>query len=105
MLFKDFLYLRKKLSIQISITTMKKVVFTLAVLLTLCSCGNSKKENSQSPSAPNQELLRARGFRTDIPLDSIRLSDPCIMADKATGMYYMTGTGGRIWMSRDLARW
>lgn len=41
----------------------------------------------------------------DIPLDSIVLSDPCVLADSASGMYYMTGTGGRMWKSRDLAMW
>jgi len=44
-------------------------------------------------------------IRTDIPLDSIRLSDPFILADKKTATYYMTGTGGMIWKSRDLKRW
>ena len=44
-------------------------------------------------------------FREDVPLDSIRLSDPCILADKKTSMYYMTGTGGRLWKSKDLRRW
>lgn len=44
-------------------------------------------------------------FRTDIPLDSIRLSDPCILADKKTDMYYMTGTSGLLWKSRNLATW
>lgn len=46
-----------------------------------------------------------RMFRENIPLDSIRLSDPCILADKKTNMYYMTGTGGMMWTSPDLARW
>ena len=41
----------------------------------------------------------------DIPLDSIRLSDPCILADKNTSTYYMTGTGGRLWKSKDLRKW
>lgn len=41
----------------------------------------------------------------NIPLDSIRLSDPCILADKKTNMYYMTGTGGLLWKSADLKRW
>lgn len=40
-----------------------------------------------------------------VPLDSIRLSDPAILADKATGMYYMTGTGGKLWKSKDLQLW
>lgn len=44
-------------------------------------------------------------IRENIPLDSIRLSDPCILADSETSMYYMTGTGGLLWKSRDLKRW
>lgn len=43
--------------------------------------------------------------RTHIPLDSIRLSDPCILSDPGTRMYYMTGTEGRMWKSRDLKFW
>src|SRR5689334_9660436 len=44
-------------------------------------------------------------IRTNVPLDSIRLSDPFILADKKTQMYYMTGTGGRLWKSKDLRLW
>lgn len=40
-----------------------------------------------------------------IPLDSIRLSDPAILADSKTGMYYMTGTSGKMWKSCDLELW
>ncbi len=43
--------------------------------------------------------------REDIPLDSIVLSDPCILADQKTQMYYMTGTGGMLWKSNDLKTW
>lgn len=43
--------------------------------------------------------------REDIPLDSIRLSDPAILADERTQTYYMTGTGGLLWKSKDLRRW
>ena len=84
---------------------MKKLSILFAVVLAvLCACGN-KKEKTVEGQVPRQEIRPARGFRTDIPLDSIRLSDPCILADKATGMYYMTGTRGLLWKSRDLARW
>lgn len=48
---------------------------------------------------------RVPAFRQDVPLDSIRLSDPFILADKPTGMYYMTGTGGLLWKSNDLKKW
>ncbi|MDE6121488.1 MAG: family 43 glycosylhydrolase, partial [Muribaculaceae bacterium] len=41
----------------------------------------------------------------DTPLDSILLSDPAVLADSATQMYYMTGTGGKLWKSRDLEMW
>ena len=44
-------------------------------------------------------------IRINVPLDSIRLSDPFILADKATNTYYMTGTGGMLWKSADLKRW
>ena len=43
--------------------------------------------------------------REDVPLNDIRLSDPCILADKKTEMYYMTGTGGMMWKSKDLRKW
>lgn len=43
--------------------------------------------------------------KENIPLDSIRLSDPCIMADTNTATYYMTGTGGLLWKSKDLKWW
>jgi beta-xylosidase len=48
---------------------------------------------------------RAFRPRTNIPLDSIYLSDPFIMADKATNMYYMTGTVGMMYKSKDLRLW
>lgn len=44
-------------------------------------------------------------FKENIPLDSIRLSDPCILADKNSSTYYMTGTGGLLWKSKDLRKW
>lgn len=43
--------------------------------------------------------------RTNVPLDSILLSDPFVLADKATMTYYMTGTGGMMWKSKDLKLW
>jgi hypothetical protein len=43
--------------------------------------------------------------RQNVPTDSIRMSDPAVLADKKTGMYYMTGTGGMMWRSKDLNLW
>jgi beta-xylosidase len=55
--------------------------------------------------APVFSQNREQVIRENIPLDSIRLSDPFILADKNTAMYYMTGTGGMLWKSRDLKKW
>lgn len=43
--------------------------------------------------------------RDDLTLDSIRLSDPAVLADRNTSAYYMTGTGGMLWKSKDLRTW
>ncbi|WP_431241890.1 glycoside hydrolase family 43 protein [Flavobacterium sp. P21] len=48
---------------------------------------------------------KKRTIKEAIPLDSIRLSDPAILADKKSNMYYMTGTGGLLWKSKDLKSW
>ncbi|QKJ32571.1 family 43 glycosylhydrolase [Mucilaginibacter mali] len=49
--------------------------------------------------------MRQMEPKKNIPLDSIRLSDPFIMADSKTNMYYMTGTGGLLWKSKDMKLW
>ena len=41
----------------------------------------------------------------NVPTDSIRLSDPFVFADKKTKTYYMTGTGGMLWKSKNLKTW
>ncbi|MBR1800336.1 MAG: hypothetical protein IJ767_02395 [Bacteroidaceae bacterium] len=41
-------------------------------------------------------------YREGVPTDSIRLSDPFILADSASQTYYMTGTGGLLWTSNDV---
>lgn len=47
------------------------------------------------------ELLSHKYTKTE----DILLSDPFIYADEGSGMYYMTGTGGLLWKSRDLKVW
>ena len=46
-----------------------------------------------------------RQVRKNVPLDSIILSDPYILTDHKTNMYYLTGTGGALWKSKDLRFW
>ena len=47
----------------------------------------------------------ANEIRKNVPLDSIVLSDPFILADYNSKMYYMTGTYGMLWKSKDLKFW
>lgn len=69
---------------------MRKIFITTILILSIASAFAQR---------------RMPEVREDIPLDSIRLSDPCILADKKTEMYYMTGTGGWVWKSKDLRKW
>ncbi|KGO86324.1 glycoside hydrolase [Flavobacterium rivuli WB 3.3-2 = DSM 21788] len=48
---------------------------------------------------------KPKEIRKNVPVDSIVLSDPFILADKKTNMYYMTGTGGMLWKSKNLKLW
>ena len=48
---------------------------------------------------------RSRTRVRTVARDSIILSDPCILADSATQTYYMTGTGGMLYTSKDLNNW
>lgn len=72
---------------------MNKTYFVFALCMWLCVNGMA------------QSKKRADVIRKNIPLDSIVLSDPCILADQKTAMYYMTGTGGKLWKSKDLKLW
>ena len=40
-----------------------------------------------------------------VSLDEISMSDPFIFPDKTTQTYYLTGTGGRLYKSKDLKMW
>ncbi len=71
---------------------MSRIHFPIALLLTLTLC-------------PAFSQSRQPVLKEDVPLDSIRLSDPCILADRASSLYYMTGTGGWLWKSPDLRKW
>ena len=71
--------------------SLKSAMLTLLVTM-LCAtgCTPQYKKPAQKES---------------VPLDSIRLSDPFVLADSATMTYYMTGTGGMMWKSKDLKLW
>ncbi|GAB6010978.1 hypothetical protein MK137Hg34_000050300 [Viscerimonas tarda] len=68
-----------------------KRTFVILIILLSVTCVFSQNHNRQP--------------RENVPLDSIRLSDPFVLADKNSQTYYMTGMGGMLWKSKDLQRW
>jgi len=73
---------------------MKKTIWAMAAMLLLSTTSITAQNNG-----------RRNIFRKNVPVDSIRLSDPCVLADEKTQTYYMTGTGGMMWDSKDLKYW
>lgn len=73
---------------------MKKTIWAMAAMLLLSATSITAQNNG-----------RRNIFRKNVPVDSIRLSDPCVLADEKTQTYYMTGTGGMMWDSKDLKYW
>ena len=76
---------------------------TLLGVVLISSCQNSKND----PEINSYKLISGYEMRPlcTIPLDSIQLSDPYILADEESETYYMTGTGGLLWKSKDLKKW
>lgn len=87
-------------------TKMMAIFATGLVILSSCGQKANNATTENNVSGPEQELARGRfAYRTNVPTDSITLSDPFVLADAATQTYYMTGTGGRMWTSKDLKTW
>lgn len=73
---------------------MKKTIWAMAAMLLLSTTSITAQNNG-----------RRNIVRKNVPVDSIRLSDPFVLADEKTKTYYMTGTGGMMWDSKDLKYW
>lgn len=83
---------------------MKTLFIALAATCLLAGCENKQNaSSSQEQSARHGNHMHE--VRHDVPLDSIWLSDPAVLADPVTHLYYMTGTGGMQWRSKDLKLW
>ena len=78
------------------------------ILLNLALGGDNGGTIDNTAMPMRYEIDYVRVYQRDdmgMPRDSIILSDPCILADPDTKLYYMTGTGGRLYISRDLNLW
>ena len=78
---------------------MQKRKFTLYLILLIGIAAASQSCNGKKAINTSTSEVKLT------PTDSIILSDPSILADEATQTYYMTGTGGRLWKSKDLKLW
>ncbi|MBO4851541.1 MAG: family 43 glycosylhydrolase [Prevotella sp.] len=84
---------------------IRRLLFLGFLLIAFISSAQARNDIGHWPSLPDEEQIAPPSGEFDTPLDSIRLSDPAILADKKTQMYYMTGTGGMMWCSKDLRLW
>jgi len=84
---------------------MKSVLSFLGVLFFLwVGCLSLRAQSVPAAMGSGARSGFARTVRT-VPLDSMRMSDPYILADPRSRTYYMTGTGGALWKSKDLVMW
>ena len=75
------------------------------LLLNLAIGGDNGGKIDDAALPMRYEIDYVRVYQQLTPRDSIRLSDPCILTDSALQTYYMTGTGGQLWTSKDLNLW
>ena len=60
--------------------------------------GTTKQKRLPWPARPEPKIQT-------VSLDEISMSDPFVFPDETTKTYYLTGTGGRLYKSKDLKMW
>ena len=79
-----------------------KSFYKSTIVIALISAAYAIGGLNLSASLPSRHMSKVR---YGVPRDSIILSDPAVLADSNTQTYYMTGTGGLLWKSKDLDKW
>ena len=84
---------------------MKELQFyrLLIIVLFFVQPGMIQYAASQTTVPPN--FRRSPMEIRTIPFDSLRVSDPFILADNVSHVYYLTGSGGFLWKSKDMKMW
>lgn len=81
---------------------LKLLIIHISCCLQGCFFNNDTKQSvSKYTLISGSEFLRV----TVTPFDSLTITDPFILADESTHMYYMTGSGSYLWKSSDLLNW
>jgi beta-xylosidase len=100
-------------SVSAQTTVKKQLVPTVTIPAPPGSKGFGMPQ-APKPGATTTAPPRRRGGSASItepreiktmPIDSMNMSDPYILADDATKTYYLTGSGGGIYKSTDLKNW
>ena len=78
--------------------------FTITLfVLNLVACNQTK---SPEPIKQYTFIGGKEGDKIDTTsFDSLQLSDPFILADEETQMYYLVGSGGSLWKSTNMKKW
>ena len=80
---------------------MKKIHLIFSAL---CALVISCSTNTQKHEAWQLQTIDGQPART-ISIDSMELRDPFIILDNDSHTYYMTGTGGAVWTSKNMRQW
>ena len=78
--------------------------FVCILLGTSCSNKNGNNTNDNETNFTPPRYRTERVVRT-LHLDEMNMSDPFVLADSKTNTYYMTGSGGLMYKSKDLQMW
>ena len=76
-----------------------QLIFSLLVVAVLASCGVGQKTEKWELCTVDGQPVRT------VAIDTMELRDPFVILDRRDRTYYMTGTGGAVWASKDLRLW
>lgn len=83
-----------------------KILFHFTITLFVLSLVACNQTKSPEPVKQYTFIGGKEGDKMDTTsFDSLQLSDPFILADEETQMYYLVGSGGSLWKSTNLKMW
>lgn len=83
-----------------------KILFHFTITLFVLSLVACNQIKSPEPVKQYAFIGGKEGDKIDTTcFDSLQLSDPFILADEETQMYYLVGSGGSLWKSTNLKMW
>lgn len=84
---------------------MKILLHIIIALFIFCLAACNPTKNTASGNQYTFIGGREGNQIDTILFDSLQMSDPFILTDKETQMYYLVGSGGSLWKSADMKMW